>query len=148
MNKRKIYYVAYGSNLHLGQMAYRCPGATVVGTATLEDWRLMFKGSKTGFYATIEPYPGESVPVLLWEISSDNERSLDRYEGYPVFYHKKTFKFVLDNKEIEAMAYIMRKDAKVGYPSQRYIDTLLTGYTDFDFDKKILNNALLRCKCD
>ena len=29
------YYLAYGSNLNIRQMAYRCPGATVVGFKTM-----------------------------------------------------------------------------------------------------------------
>ena len=51
---RKLY-LAYGSNLSLEQMAYRCPHAYPVGTATLPDYQLLFKGSKTGSYLTVEP---------------------------------------------------------------------------------------------
>ena len=29
-------YLAYGSNLNLAQMQYRCPGAKVAGTAELQ----------------------------------------------------------------------------------------------------------------
>lgn len=143
--KRK-YYLAYGSNLHTGQMAYRCPDATIVGTATLHDWRLMFKGSKTGSYATIEPCIGESVPVLVWSISERDERSLDRYEGFPTFYFKQSINVLVNGQEVKAMAYIMRLDATVGYPSSFYIDTLQQGYLDFGFDMSILLEALNRCK--
>ena len=51
----KRYYLAYGSNLNVRQMKLRCPTARIVGTATIEGYRLMFKGSKTGSYLTIEP---------------------------------------------------------------------------------------------
>ena len=34
---RKEYF-AYGSNLNFEQMAYRCPEATVVGTAKLDGY--------------------------------------------------------------------------------------------------------------
>lgn len=142
---KKIYYIAYGSNLHIGQMAYRCPKATIIGTAELKDWRLMFKGSKTGSYATIEPCIGESVPVLVWELTKSDERSLDRYEGFPTFYFKQTIPVLVKGQEIEAMAYIMRLDAKVGYPSDYYIQTLKHGYRDFGFDTNILYQALARC---
>ena len=143
--KRK-YYIAYGSNLHVGQMAYRCPNSTIVGTSELKDWRLMFKGSKTGNYATIEPCIGESVPVLIWELSESDERSLDRYEGFPTFYFKHTIPVMIDGEEIYAMAYIMRLDAAVGYPSQSYINTLEMGYGYCGFDPAILKNALERCR--
>lgn len=142
---KKTYYIAYGSNLHLGQMAYRCPDATIIGTAELKDWRLMFKGSKSGNYATIEPCIGESVPVLIWELSESDERSLDRYEGFPVFYFKQTIPVVVNGQKINAMAYLMRLDAKIGVPSLAYVQTLEIGYRDAGFDRSCLDAALKRC---
>ena len=50
----KRYYIAYGSNLNVRQMRMRCPHATILGTANLKGWELLFKGSKTGSYLTIE----------------------------------------------------------------------------------------------
>ena len=37
-------YIAYGSNLNLEQMRCRCPTAEVVDKATLDGWRLRFRG--------------------------------------------------------------------------------------------------------
>ena len=48
---RKIeerYYFAYGSNMNLGQMRFRCPDAEVVGNVRLEDYRLAFRGRAPG----------------------------------------------------------------------------------------------------
>ena len=39
-------YVAYGSNLNLKQMAYRCPTATLVGTGVIDNYELQFKGMR------------------------------------------------------------------------------------------------------
>lgn len=78
----KKLYAAYGSNLNHAQMAYRCPDATVYGTAELKDHELLFRGSPTSAVATVEPKEGGSVPILLWEISKRDEHSLDRYEGW------------------------------------------------------------------
>ena len=61
----KKLYIAYGSNMDEEQMAFRCPTATLVGTAIVEGYELMFKGSRTGSYATIEPKEGSIVPVLM-----------------------------------------------------------------------------------
>lgn len=66
MNK---YYLAYGSNLSMAQMAQRCPDAVYVGTAELKDYQLLFKGSQSGSYLTVEPKKGSTVPVLVWRIS-------------------------------------------------------------------------------
>ena len=49
------YYLAYGSNLNIQQMAVRCPGARAVGTATIRDFKLAFRGSGTGGHYV--PYP-------------------------------------------------------------------------------------------
>lgn len=54
----KKYYLAYGSNLSMGQMAERCPDAVYVGTAEIADYQLLFKGSLTGSYLTIEKKKG------------------------------------------------------------------------------------------
>ena len=79
----KRYYIAYGSNLNIPQMRMRCPGARIIGTSMIEGYRLLFKGSRTGSYLTIEPQEGARVPVAAWEVSAENEAALDRYEGFP-----------------------------------------------------------------
>ena len=78
------YYIAYGSNLSVEQMKIRTPDAVIVGTSILKDWRLLFRQ-----FATIKKCKGYSVPVLVWKISGQDEKSLDRYEGYPRFYVKR-----------------------------------------------------------
>lgn len=83
----KLYF-AYGSNINLEQMDYRCPDATVVGPVVLENYELLFR---RGGFATIEPKKGERVHGLLWSITPECERSLDLYEGYPRFYDKSSF---------------------------------------------------------
>ena len=65
----KRYYIAYGSNLNVPQMRMRCPHATILGTANLKGWELLFKGSKTGSYLTIEEREGGTVPVVIWEVN-------------------------------------------------------------------------------
>lgn len=59
----KKFYLAYGSNLNIWQMKHRCPSAEIVGTAEIKGYELLFKGSKTGSYLTIEKAENSSVPV-------------------------------------------------------------------------------------
>ena len=66
--KEKRYYIAYGSNLNIRQMRMRCPHATILGTANLKGWELLFKGSKTGSYLTIEECESGTVPVVIWDM--------------------------------------------------------------------------------
>lgn len=131
------YYIAYGSNLSESQMAMRCPTAKVVGTAKLKDWRLLFDGP-----ASIERYKGYEVPVLIWNIQPEDERSLDRYEGYPNYYRKEMLEVDVEGQKLEAMVYIMNTK-KESMPSPYYYDVLVKGYNRFGFDKKILEKAKL-----
>ena len=148
----KRYYIAYGSNLNVEQMRHRCPDARVVGTATLEGWTLLFRGSKTGSYLTIEPKEGSSVPVAVWEVSERDELHLDHYEGYPNFYYKKeievTFTGLVTKRKRtrQAFVYIMHEDRPLGTPSKGYLDTCAQGYMDFDFDLKFLCKAVTDSK--
>lgn len=145
---KKRLYLAYGSNLNLEQMSYRCPDATVLGTAELKDWELLFKGSKTGSYLTVERCKGSTVPVAVWEVSAADERALDRYEGCPRFYYKKTLVLPVTNAETGEVArrrcfiYIMHEDRLQGRPSLFYWETCLQGYADFGFGFEPLEEAL------
>ena len=150
MNK---YYLAYGSNLSMAQMAQRCPDAVYVGTAELKDYQLLFKGSQSGSYLTVEPKKGSMVPVLVWRISERDEHYLDRYEGYPSFYYKKTMEvevqsFIGEKTDdvTEAIIYIMHEDRPVGIPSNFYMRTCLEGYDTFCFDKNVLVDAYDKCR--
>ena len=139
-NDRKLY-VAYGSNLNLSQMAERCPTARVAGAGVMEGWRLLFRGAHAGAVATVEPFEGSSVPVLVWEITSADEAALDRYEGWPYLYRKETVEVKLTDETVQAMVYIMNEGRPLGQPSCYYYTTILEGYRDAGFDVEILRKA-------
>ena len=143
------YYIAYGSNLSVEQMKVRTPDAVIVGTGLLKDWRLLFRQ-----FATIKKCKGYSVPVLVWKISKQDEKSLDRYEGYPRFYVKRNLKIAVtsldgqDLGDVTAMAYIMTgitTDTRSinPLPSKHYYSVLYDGYKTFGFDARILNEAVI-----
>lgn len=141
------YYIAYGSNLNIPQMQLRCPGAAIVGTSVIEDYRLLFRGSRTGAYLTIEPFEGGKVPVAVWLVTKAHVRSLDRYEGYPVFYYKTDMRLPVTDIEtgevrtLDAFAYVMYADRPLGLPSNSYFMTCAHGYRSFGFDPQILLKA-------
>ena len=135
-------YIAYGSNMDVSQMAYRCPNAELVGTGLLEGYRLIFKGSKTGAYATMEPAANGKVPVLVWKLGNSDEERLDRYEGYPVFYHKVEMKITVAGKTVKGMAYIMDEDRPFGVPSEHYYQVIEEAYGRFGFETETLKRAL------
>lgn len=144
----KRYYIAYGSNLNIRQMKMRCPSARIIGTSEIPDYELLFKGSKTGSYLTVEPKAGESVPVAVWETTVEDEEALDRYEGFPVFYYKAEMKLPIKGirsgkiRNRKVYVYIMHEDRPQGVPSGYYVRTCLEGYRDFGFDEEVLLKAV------
>lgn len=134
-------YIAYGSNLNLEQMAYRCPTAKAVGVSELKDHRLLFRGSHAEAVATVEPFKGGSVPVLVWEVTPADEASLDRYEGWPFLYRKEEVKIKLNGRNIKTFVYIMNDGRPLGQPSSYYYTTIMEGYKDAGFDMDILRQA-------
>ena len=134
-------YIAYGSNMNVEQMAYRCPTARVKGTGTIVDWKLTFRGSDGGAVATIEPSEKGEVPMLLWDIEPSDEVALDQYEGYPWFYRKETIVAIVEGISVEAMVYIMNEGRPIGNPSQRYYETIRQGYESAGLDEEYLKKA-------
>jgi len=143
MDKHNKLYIAYGSNLNRAQMADRCPTAKVLGSSVMEDWRLLFRGEHEGAVATVEPFQGCSVPVLVWEITPADEAALNRYEGWPFFYRKETVKVQLNGKTVTAMVYIMNEGRPLGQPNCYYYSVILAGYKDAGFDVEILRQATI-----
>lgn len=144
------YYLAYGSNLNRGQMRYRCPDAYPVGTCRLNNYQLVFRRG----VLTIEPEQGSFVPVAVWAISRDDEKSLDRYEGFPRLYYKHEFPLVFTGESmgkateviVDGMAYIMTDGFPIQAPSESYMRTCMEGYLNFGINPDPLLEAYRRAK--
>lgn len=143
----KRLYIAYGSNLNLDQMKYRCKTAKIYGKGILKGYRLLFKGSPGNAYLTIEPRAGGEVPVVVWDVKAEDEKALDRYEGYPSFYYKENIPVELeDGQVVEAFVYIMTGKIKdrihLNLPSKNYLAAVREGYESFGFNQKYIDEAL------
>ena len=110
-------------------MAYRCPEATVVGTAKLDGYELAFRRG----FLTILPKEGASVEGLIWSVTDHDESQLDCYEGYPTFYDKETLTVTdADGTPHEIMVYTMNapyRDQLLPV-SSRYNAVVLQGCLD------------------
>ena len=117
------YYFAYGSNMNIGQMAFRCPAAVVVENVRVEGYRLAFCGRPSGNgVATILPEEGSHVDGVLWKITKECERNLDYYEGYPHLYGKETITVKnADGKERDVTVYTIKLSARrQSIPEKKY----------------------------
>ena len=137
----KPLYFAYGSNINLEQMAHRCPDAQIVGPVTLENYELRFRGS--GF-ATVTPKKGSVVHGLLWKLTPESERALDRYEGYPRHYTKEQVSVrTADGAAVSVMAYIMAEPMcrQPALPSPYYYRAIQQGFEANDLPVESLEEA-------
>ena len=143
MEEEKRLYVAYGSNLNLYQMKFRCPTARLIGTGIVKDHELQFKGRSNSAFATIAPKDGSSVPVAVWELQPKDEKALDRYEGYPSYYFKQEIPVEMKNSTtINGMVYIMNLRQNFGVPSDTYVHTVSEGYRNCRLDMSVLKDAI------
>lgn len=127
----KLYF-AYGANLNVENMRYRCPDAVQIEPFYLEGWRLAFSG-----VATIQPDANGYVAGALWAISEEDEAALDIFEGWPTLYRKQT----IQQDGIEFMVYVMNSDTP-SEPSINYLMTIAEGYQDWDLDLQDLTDAI------
>ena len=134
MENEKIY-IAYGSNMNIEQMKRRCPKAIPIGKAILENYKLEFRG-----VANIIKCKGKKVPIALWYITDECEKSLDRYEGYPRLYRKEFIPITINGNKENAMVYVMNL-GNIAAPNINYLNIIKQGYKDFDIKTDILMEA-------
>lgn len=133
---RKQLYIAYGSNINLEQMAYRCPHSKVVGLSEIKNFELEFRG-----VVTLVPKENMKVPVLIWKLDERDLPILNRYEGYPSLYRQEKMSFELNGRVCEGMAYLMNH-VTISPPSPQYYNTILQGYRENGLDESYLETAL------
>ena len=135
-----MFYIAYGSNMNLQQMAYRCPNSRRICNGELHGWKLVFNIHAD----VIKGKKNDIVPVVVWDISDDDWRSLDRYEGYPSYYVKEIVNVILENgRKAKAIVYVMADDRKgICPPASNYFNCIFNGYVDNDIDVNYLFDAL------
>ena len=139
-------YIAYGSNMSQEQMAFRCPNARLIGTGYLPNHQLEFY-----LHATVErkreASPG--VPVAVWEIDAEDEKRLDRYEGFPTYYIKHQATVHMDDgSRIKGMLYLMNT-FHGNLPAQSYYNGIRDAYEALGLGSEInrvLMRALVRAK--
>ena len=143
------YILAYGSNLNLDRMKSRCPGCTLIGTTVIPGYRLLFKQSMTGAYATIEQDANWSVPAVVYKVGWQDEMRLDRFEGCPRYYYK--MEFILRVKRLNGKmmrskqvctAYVMHELRRLGRPDEAYFQLIDEGYARYGFDTGVLDAGL------
>ncbi|MEB3051996.1 gamma-glutamylcyclotransferase [Mycolicibacter sp. MYC123] len=117
-------YAAYGSNMHPEQMLQRAPHSPMTGTGWLHGWRLTFAGEDIGWegaLATVVEDPESSVFVVLYDVTPEDEKNMDSWEGSEFGIHKK-IRCRVDCAPEPVLAWLYVVDAwESGMPSARYL---------------------------
>jgi hypothetical protein len=110
------------------QMLKRAPHSPMAGTGWLHGWRLTFGGIDIGWegaLATVVEEPGSKVFVVLYDVTSDDEINMDRWEGAEMGIHRKIRVRVDVPRGQPVLAWLYVLDAyEGGLPSARYIGVM------------------------
>lgn len=134
------YYLAYGSNLNIKEMSFRCPNSMIIDKGLLSGYKLCFKK-----YLTIEKDDLSCVPIAIYKVSNSDKIRLDKYESYPDFYHIKDINVVIDGKQYKCFTYIMNDGYKHMLPTFEYFKRCIVGYIEYGFNIRYLEKALEDC---
>ena len=109
----------------------RCPKAKPMGGFYLPNHRLIFRG-----VADFRHDVDAILPVVLWDITEDCLRSLDKLEGYPHHYNRRKVNG-------EWIIYDMNGNKNhLSVPSGGYYHMIESGYKYFGLDDYNLRAAL------
>ena len=154
---KKIYF-AYGANTNKGAMRRRCPNAKPVGAGHIKGYKLKFNN-----VADIVPFPNrdslmnQDVPCVIWEITPDCEKALDRFEGFPSLYRKVDVEGYMGENYFYENGSIPTKINgfvyKMNYsgfhtPSPYYVRGIRDGlkgfFTDYDMVDRHIDQAIIK----
>ena len=138
MKKNTIYF-AFGSNMNLVQMAYRCPHSIFLKKEKLPNWSFII--TNRGF-ANIVPEKNRVVRGCLWNLTKKDEETLDQYEGINQGYYDKKYMKV---GEYENVLIYISKTKETGSVWNDYLNIITEGAeqinleTDYIFELQSWN---------
>jgi gamma-glutamylcyclotransferase (GGCT)/AIG2-like uncharacterized protein YtfP len=135
-----MLYFAYGMNTNGYEMALRCPTAISLGSAFLLDAEFRFAR-----HADIVACDNGVVDGVLWDITDNDLKSLDRLEGFPYYYDRAEFEVEYQGKTVQAVAYFMNPGNNDAEPTTHYLEMLLEGYAEHGVSTYQIAAALKEC---
>lgn len=139
----KQYYFAYGSNLLKAQMKLRCPSSSPLALATLNNFKLTFKSNKRGNgVADIVPSKDSEVLGALYQVTADDIKRLDKFEGHPFVYKRQNVTVETDEGKVIAIAYIMKPEFIAKAPKEDYLQKIILGYQDWNLPEENLEEFI------
>ncbi len=124
-----MIYFAYGSNMDLDQMKIRCPGSSVIGIGQLTHYTMAFtrwsRSWKSGT-ADILPERGALVHGVLFNLTLEGLKKLDKFADYPNSYLRQDVTVSCGEELLPSMTYVACRQG-VYLPSQSYLGKMVHG---------------------
>lgn len=148
-------YFAYGSNILTKRLQQRVGYVTKHSTLKLQGYKLIFNAPGSfGSFANIIPNSQSFVEGVLYDLSQEQQRELDGYEGWPRQYKK--FYFLTDYGRI-CYVYAYTGNAPETLPPVHYLNIILRGLKEHNLEhtlkalkkyKKLNNLKICRKKVE
>jgi len=125
-----MLHFAYGSNMDRAAMRRRCPGASAVGVAWLDNWRFIV--TRDG-YASVVPARGEIVHGVLWRLTPRDLAAVNAYESLDSgLYARRMLAVRHAGGRVQALLYVARERC-AGRPRPGYQDIVVAAARDWNF---------------
>lgn len=125
-----VWYFAYASNMYRAQMKQRAGDPAEERVAQLDNYELNFNKIARGGVGTanLVPADGRMVWGVLYRLTEQQLRALDRFEGVPEHYRRSEVS-VVDGQgnKIAAQVYLARKVRKGLKPDRSYLQRIVQG---------------------
>src|SRR5262245_24661255 len=124
-----MLHFAYGSNMDRTAMRRRCPHASAVGVAWLDNWRFIV--TRDG-YASVLPATGEIVHGVLWRLTPRDLAAVNAYESVDSgLYARRMVSVRHAGRQVQALVYVAR-ERRLGRPKPGYQDLVVAAAQDWN----------------
>ena len=130
MANANVWYFAYASNMFRAQVAQRAGDPAEEKVARLDNYALNFDKIARGGTGTasIVAAEGQAVYGVLYRVSEQQLKALDRFEGVPEHYRRSEISVSdLEGKKVAAQVYLARKVRKGLKPYRGYLQRIVSG---------------------
>lgn len=142
-----MYYFAYGSNMNPDRLnVERDVHPTNSKKGVLKDYQLVFNkfayGNPLITVANIEKAAGKQVEGIVFTITQDELKKIDKFEHYPEHYDRKEVYVLCDGKILNAITYIAKEvqtSTNKNHPTDKKYFDHLKNNVDGLVSKKYLN---------
>jgi len=124
-----MIYFAYGSNMDVDQMTNRCPGSKLIGTGRLYNYSMVFtRWSRAWNSATADILPDQKMSVygVLFEVTLEDLKKMDRFADYPNSYVRQDITVETGELQLPAMTYVAIRQGPF-LPSKAYVGKMILG---------------------